>query len=547
MKAIPIGLNNFSKLIEEHCYFVDKTLMIREFLERKSAVTLITRPRRFGKTMNMSMMAEFFDITKDSKELFEGTKIMDTPYASEMNQYPIIFLSFADAKESKTTVVNFIKNQIQKEYEKYMFLFDELSLFDKNDFDNIINGLLQKNNGTLDDINNAIIFLMKKLKEHYGKDVMVFIDEYDTPFIEARAGGFYSEIKGGLATLLRSSLKNSNDLKYAMLTGIQRVAKENIFSDLNNLDVYTVKDNNYSEYFGFTIEETKELLEYYQLELDDQVKEMYDGYRMGNTEIYNPWSVLNYIKRKELIPYWVNTSANTMIKQAIKKSKSDFKEQYEKLIKNNYLETIITLQTSFYEVENTPSLWGLFVNAGYLTITKTINTIAERYRVEIPNKEVRKEFVDLTEQYLELNVGQINNVMDSLLQEDREEFYDNYKNILMLPSYHDLTGENSYHMMMLGMCVCLSDNYKVISNREEGKGRCDLVIQAKDEKRTSFVIEFKYLKEDKSNTKEELERLSKEAIRQIQDRIYDFDLKGKVIYIGLAHHGKDVVMEWVER
>ncbi len=547
MKAIPIGLNNFSKLIEEHCYFVDKTLMIREFLERKSAVTLITRPRRFGKTMNMSMMAEFFDITKDSKELFEGTKIMDTPYASEMNQYPIIFLSFADAKESKTTVVNFIKNQIQKEYEKYMFLFDELSLFDKNDFDNIIKGLLQKNNGTLDDINNAIIFLMKKLKEHYGKDVMVFIDEYDTPFIEARAGGFYSEIKGGLATLLRSSLKNSNDLKYAMLTGIQRVAKENIFSDLNNLDVYTVKDNNYSEYFGFTIEETKELLEYYQLELDDQVKEMYDGYRMGNTEIYNPWSVLNYIKRKELIPYWVNTSANTMIKQAIKKSKSDFKEQYEKLIKNNYLETIITLQTSFYEVENTPSLWGLFVNAGYLTITKTINTIAERYRVEIPNKEVRKEFVDLTEQYLELNVGQINNMMDSLLQEDREEFYDNYKNILMLPSYHDLTSENSYHMMMLGMCVCLSDNYKVISNREEGKGRCDLVIQAKDEKRTSFVIEFKYLKEDKSNTKEELERLSKEAIRQIQDRIYDFDLKGKVIYIGLAHHGKDVVMEWMER
>ncbi len=547
MKAIPIGLNNFSKLIEEHCYFVDKTLMIREFLERKSAVTLITRPRRFGKTMNMSMMAEFFDITKDSKELFEGTKIMDTPYASEMNQYPIIFLSFADAKESKTTVVNFIKNQIQKEYEKYMFLFDELSLFDKNDFDNIIKGLLQKNNGTLDDINNAIIFLMKKLKEHYGKDVMVFIDEYDTPFIEARAGGFYSEIKGGLATLLRSSLKNSNDLKYAMLTGIQRVAKENIFSDLNNLDVYTVKDNNYSEYFGFTIEETKELLEYYQLELDDQVKEMYDGYKMGNTEIYNPWSVLNYIKRKELIPYWVNTSANTMIKQAIKKSKSDFKEQYEKLIKNNYLETIITLQTSFYEVENTPSLWGLFVNAGYLTITKTINTITERYRVEIPNKEVRKEFVDLTEQYLELNVGQINNVMDSLLQEDREEFYDNYKNILMLPSYHDLTSENSYHMMMLGMCVCLSDNYKVISNREEGKGRCDLVIQAKDEKRTSFVIEFKYLKEDKSNIKEELERLSKEAIRQIQDRVYDFDLKGKVIYIGLAHHGKDVVMEWVER
>lgn len=547
MKAIPIGLNNFAKLIEENCYFVDKTLIIRDFLERKSAVTLITRPRRFGKTMNMSMMAEFFDITKDSKELFKGTKIMNTPYASEMNQYPIIFLSFADAKESKITVVNFIKNQIQKEYEKYMFLFNDLSIFDKNDFDHIIHGLLKKNNGTLDDINNAIIFLMKKLKEYYGKDVMVFIDEYDTPFIEARVGGFYSEIKGGLATLLRSSLKNSADLKYAMLTGIQRVAKENIFSDLNNLVVYTVKDEDYSEYFGFCIEETKELLEYYQLELDDKVKEMYDGYKMGITEIYNPWSILNYINFKQLIPYWVNTSANTMIRQAIKKSKYDFKDQYEKLIKNNYLETTIVLQTSFYEVENTPSLWGLFVNAGYLTITKTINAVTDRYRVEIPNKEVRKEFVDLTEQYLELTTGQINNVVESILQEDMEEFYDSYKNILMLPSYHDLTSENSYHMMMLGMCVCLSDNYRVISNREEGKGRCDLIIQAKDEKRTSFVIEFKYLKDDKENIKEKLEHLSEEAVRQIRDRNYDYELRGKVIYIGLAHHGKDVVMKWMER
>ena len=187
------------------------------------------------------------------------------------------------------------------------------------------------------------------------------------------------------------------------------------------------------------------------------------------------------------------------------------------------------------------------MNAGYLTITKTINAITDRYRVEIPNKEVRKEFVDLTEQYLELNMGQMNNVIESILQEDKEEFYDSYKNILMLPSYHDLTSENSYHMMMLGMCVGLSDNYKVISNREEGKGRCDLVIQAKDEKRTSFVIEFKYLKESKDKVKEELEQLSKEAIKQIQDRNYDFDLKGKVIYIGLAHHGKEVTMEWVDR
>ena len=547
MKAIPIGTNSFSKLVTNDYYFVDKTLMIKEFLERKSTVTLITRPRRFGKTINMSMMAEFFDITKDSKEIFKGTKIMETPYASEINQYPTIFISFADAKENKMTVVNFIKNEIQKEYEKYMFVFKELSLFEKNDFDNIVKGLFNKNNETLDDVSNALIFLMKKLKEYYGKEVMLFIDEYDTPFIESRVGNFYPEIKSGLSTLLRSSLKNSIDLKYAMLTGIQRVAKENIFSDLNNIVVCDVTKKEYASYFGFDTQETKELLEYYHLELNDEVKEMYDGYKMGNKEIYNPWSILNYVREKELIPYWVNTSANTMIKEAIKKANYTFKRQYEKLIKNSYLETRVVLQTSFYEVANTPNLWGLFVAAGYLTITKTIDALNDQYRVEIPNKEIRKEFINLTEYYLALQTGQINDVVYSLLQEDRDEFFDSYQNILMLPSYHDLNNENSYHMMMLGMCICLSSNYKVVSNREEVKGRCDLIIQAHDEKKTSFVLEFKYLKEEKKNIQEELDKLSNEAIQQIKDRKYDYDLKGKVIYIGLAHHGKDVMMKWVER
>ena len=547
MKAIPIGTNSFSKLVTNDYYFVDKTLMIKEFLERKSTVTLITRPRRFGKTINMSMMAEFFDITKDSKEIFKGTKIMDTPYASEINQYPTIFISFADAKDNRMTVVNFIKNEIQKEYEKYMFVFKDLSLFEENDFDNIVTGLLYKNNETLDDVSNALIFLMKKLKDYYGKEVMLFIDEYDTPFIESRVGNFYSEIKSGLSTLLRSSLKNSIDLKYAMLTGIQRVAKENIFSDLNNIVVCDVTKKEYASYFGFDNEETRGLLEYYDLELNEEVKEMYDGYKMGDKEIYNPWSILNYARRKVLVPYWVNTSANTMLKQAIEKADYDFKKQYEKLIKNNYLETRVVLQTSFYEVANTPNLWGLFVSAGYLTVTKSIDALNDQYRVEIPNKEIRKEFINLTEYYLALQTGQLNDVVYHLLQEDRDEFFDSYQNILMLPSYHDLNNENSYHMMMLGMCLCLSDNYKIISNREEGKGRCDIIIQAHDEKKTSFIIEFKYLKEDKKDFEKALDKLQNEAIQQIKDRRYDYDLKGKEIYIGLVHHGKDVMMKWEEK
>ena len=547
MKKIPIGTKSFSRLVEGNYYFVDKTLMIKEFLDRGTDVTLITRPRRFGKTINMSMMAEFFDITKDSKKIFNGTKIMETPYAAEINQYPTIFISFADAKRDKGTVVSTIRTQIQNQWDKYDFVFENLKGFKKTNYERLYEVLADNNKNNLKGIDDAISFLMERMEDYYGKEVMVFIDEYDTPFVEAHTGGFYDEVRGGLAGLLHNSLKTSTSLKYAMLTGIQRVAKENIFSDLNNLDVYTVIDNDYSEYFGFSIEETKELLEYYDLELDEEVKEMYDGYKMGDKEIYNPWSILNYARRKVLVPYWVNTSANTMLKQAIEKADYDFKKQYEKLIKNNYLETRVVLQTSFYEVANTPNLWGMFVSAGYLTVTKSIDALNDQYRVEIPNKEIRKEFINLTEYYLALQTGQLNDVVYNLLQEDRDEFFDSYQNILMLPSYHDLNDENSYHMMMLGMCICLSNNYKVISNREEGKERCDIIIQAKDEKKTSFVIEFKYFKEDKKDFEKALDKLSNEAIQQIKDRKYDYNLKGKVIYIGLAHHGKDVMMKWIER
>ena len=407
MKKIPTGIKSFSKLREENYYFVDKTLMIKDFLERGSEVTLVTRPRRFGKTINMSMMSEFFDITKDSKEIFKGTKIMDTPYASKINQYPTIFISFADAKENKETIVKYIKTQLQNEYIRYHFIFNQLNELEQNDYLYILDGLKNKNNGILNDVDNAIIFLMRCLKRYYGKDVMLFIDEYDTPFIEAKTGNFYQELKGSLATLLRSSLKNSEALKYAFITGIQRVAKENIFSDLNNLVVCDVTDQRYAAYFGFDSDETKKLLEYYGLQLNDEVKEMYDGYHISNRDIYNPWSLLNYVDTKELTSYWVNTSANTMIKDGIKKSSRDFKEQYKELIENGYLDTEVNLQTSFYEVESTLTLWGLFVNAGYLTIDQVIDLMDSYYRIRIPNEEVKKEFKNITDYYLSLEDGSL--------------------------------------------------------------------------------------------------------------------------------------------
>ena len=547
MKKIPTGIKSFRKLREENYYFVDKTLMIKDFLERGSEVTLVTRPRRFGKTINMSMLSEFFDITKDSKEIFKGTKIMDTPYASELNQYPTIFISFADAKRDKASIVSTIKDQVLKEWDRYDYVFDDLTKYEQNKHDFLENRLMNYSNGNLEGIVDSISFLMDKLKDYYHKEVMVFIDEYDTPFIEAHTKRFYEEVRGGLSGLLHNSLKTSNSLKYAFITGIQRVAKENIFSDLNNLVVCDVTDQRYASYFGFDSNETKKLLEYYGLQLNNKVKEMYDGYHIGNQDIYNPWSLLNYVDTKELTSYWVNTSANTMIKDGIKKSSRDFKEQYKELIEDGYLDTEVNLQTSFYEVESTPTLWGLFVNAGYLTVDQVIDLMDGYYRIRIPNEEVKKEFKNITDYYLSLGDGQLNRLMRYLRYEQSDKFIKEYKDILMIPRYHDLEKENSYHMMMLGMCLCLNKDYEIISNREVGKGRDDLILKAKDEKKTSFVLEFKYLKEDKKDLEKALDDLSNKAIQQIKDNKYDYGLKGKVIYIGLAHHGKDVNIKWEEK
>ena len=545
MKSIPIGVYDYRELRQENYYSVDKTLMIKDFLERKSKVTLVTRPRRFGKTINMSMMSEFFDITKDSKEIFKSTKIMDTPYASELNQYPTIFISFADAKRDKKAIISKIKTQIQDQWDKYDYVFENLKGFKKINYERLYKVLIN-NQDDLTGIEDALSFLMERLQDYYHKEVMVFIDEYDTPFIEAHTKGFYEEVRGGLSGLLHNSLKTSNSLKYAFITGIQRVAKENIFSDLNNLVVCDVTDKRYAAYFGFDNGETKKLLEHYGLELNNEVKEMYDGYHIGNQDIYNPWSLLNYVDTKELTSYWVNTSANTMIKTALKQANYTFKNQYDKLIKYGKLDTYVSMQTSFFEEADNSTLWGLFVNAGYLTVTKEIDLLKGKYRIEIPNKEVKQEFIKLTEYQLGLSSGTLDTVTESLTKEDQETFIESYQEILMIPSYHDLQKENNYHMMMLGMCLCLNKDYDIISNREVGKGRDDLILKAKDEKKTSFVLEFKYLKEDKKNIEEKLEKLANEAIQQIKDNKYDYGLKGKVIYIGLAHHGKDVSIKWVE-
>ncbi len=541
-KALPIGVDDYRRLKENNYYAVDKTLMIEEFLQRQSIVTLITRPRRFGKTLNMSMMAEFFDITKDSKEIFNDTNITKSLYASNMNQYPTIFVSFANAKGDQINVVQQIKEQLRNEYNRYEHIFNNLSKFEEDDYKQVIDGLMSKSDGKLNNIIDALSFLMKILEKYYQRKVMLFIDEYDTPFIEAHVNGFYDKIKNGLASLLHNSLKTSNSLQYALLTGIQRVAKENIFSDLNNLVVCTVKDHTYDKYFGFNEQETKELLEYYDLKLNEDVKQMYDGYHIGNQEIYNPWSIINYTDSHELQPYWVNTSSNKMIKKAMIKKDQAFNQGYEKLVTKGYLQTLVHLDTSFFESRTTSSLWGLFVNAGYLTIAKTISLRDRIYIIKIPNQEVQEEFMNLTAYYLDVSDTLLADLFYALKITNQNLFITTYQRIIKsLPSYYDLKDENSYHMMMLGMCAWLSNEYEIISNKEIGKGRCDIILKAKGDF-TSYIFEFKYTKNNYDN----LDVLANKAIKQIEKRNYNLNLKGKVIYVGLAHLQKEVVIKWKE-
>lgn len=540
-KAIPLGVVDYETLKNQNYFFIDKSMMIYDFLMRKSTVTLITRPRRFGKTINMSMMSSFFDITKDSKEIFKDTKIVETEYISEMNQYPTIFISFANAKNDKWNVVKEIKLQLRKEYDRYAHVFEQkMTVFEQNEYESLVQGLMTKNDGILDNIIDALSFLMERLEKYYHKKVMVFIDEYDTPFIEAHVGGYYEELRGGLSSLLHNALKTSTSLHYAMMTGIQRVAKENIFSDLNNLVVCTVKDPEYSQYFGFTEEETKQTLEYYDLSLNDEVKSMYDGYHFGEHDIYNPWSILNYASRKVLEPYWVNTSSNTMIKKAISSSDEAFERGYEELIRNGKLETTVKMDTSFFEVNNTENLWGLLVNAGYLTLHKTISIQDSLYIIKIPNQEVQLEFRKLTAYHLKATETDLTVLFNSLKCCRKEDFEDRYRKILLtLPSYHDLKDENSYHMMLLGMCAWLSNEYEVISNREVGKGRCDIILKSK-KSQISYILEFKYT----NDSSVDLKQLAKSAIDQIDSRRYDSELSGTVIHIGLALYQKNVEIEW---
>lgn len=541
-KKVLIGLQDFRRLRELNAYYVDKTMMLGEFLDSPYQITLITRPRRFGKTMNMSMLAEFLDCTRDSKAIFAGTKISRTEWMAELNQCPVIFLSLLEIKSDTAEGMLWqLSGRIREEYKRYYNMLNsgKLSGDQVEEFNHIYNVLahVQSKEQWKNCVIRSILVLCEVLSSYYGKNVYLLIDEYDTPFMSANTNGYYSEVRSVLAGFLSTSLKGNPYLERAILTGIQRVAKENIFSGLNNLTVLTVNDSEYEDCFGFTEEEVRKLLNDFDLEFTDEVKEMYDGYRFGNKDIYNPWSVTNYAVRKRLAPYWVNTAENSILKDALRERGTTFEKEYNKLIETGEITTVVSLTTAYYEHQSDASLWGLMVNAGMLTIQENMGD--DYYTLRIPNQEVWSAFRELTAFSLQIDEGDMQKLFMELVRGNIDEFAERYQNILLtLPSYHDLQCENSYHMMVLGMCVFQQKNYIIESNRENGNGRADLLMRAKRSGYPNMILEFKYTKDKK----EDLDKLAMCAAEQIKDKKYDMDMKNPIYYIGLAHCGKQAAV-----
>ena len=546
-KKLAIGMQDFRSLREKNGYYVDKTPMIEAFIETGYQVTLITRPRRFGKTLNMSMLAEFFDCTKNSGDIFTGTRIVESYVVQEMNEYPVVFLSFLNVKgDTEEEMLTQMMFAIRSEYDRYYNLVNDGTLgeIQTESFNWTYNVFRQPKD--VEDRKNAvqqsITILCRTLEAYFQKKVYLFLDEYDTPFMAANNGGYYEKIRSTLVGMLSSALKGNPSLEKAVLTGIQRVAKENIFSGLNNLIVCTVKDAEYAEYFGFTELETRALLQYYGIEFSDDIKAMYDGYLFGMVEVYNPWSVTFFASRKKLDSYWVNTSKNSIIKQALEQSNDTFSDEYNQLIQEGTVCAQAELETAYYEDINSATLWGFLINAGMVTIQEELEE--DFYQLRIPNNEVRKAFQNLTAFYLQVGEHAVAKMLRCLRMEMMDEFVRQYQRILLtLPSYHDLKDENSYHMMMLGMCAFMYPYYDVINNRESGIGREDILLRAKKSGATHMILEFKYTKDEKEN----LEKLAQSAVTQIKGKQYDAELNGSVYYIGLAHFGKTAEVKWEKK
>ena len=540
MRKIPIGVENFREIITENYYYADKTKFIEGIVNDGAKVKLFTRPRRFGKTLNMSMLKYFFDVEnkEENRKLFNDLYIENSPVMEEQGKYPVIFISMKDIKgDSFEDLMSSIRIYMSNLYNQYAFLREKLNERDIEIFDDI-----WKRKET--DYRDSLNFLSEILQEYYKEKVIVLIDEYDAPIIAAYEHGYYDKAITFFKGLYSSVLKTNPNLKMGVMTGIVRVAQAGIFSDLNNLIVYTILNKEYSEYFGLTEDEVTKALDYYNLEYNiEKVKEWYDGYKFGQTEVYNPWSILNYISRKELEAYWVNTSSNVVIREMLKNSGSNAFKILENLFDKK--DVSVTISNSIALGGNLASseVWELLLFSGYLTVKEKISQ--KEYLVRIPNEEILSFFKDtfLTILFGELSLA--NNTKDALLNKDIDRIKEIIeKLVLNAMSIFDTDKryENNYQLLLSGFFYALDGIYLVYPNTESGYGRPDIILEALDKTKPSYILELK--KADEKN----IERQSEKAVEQIESKKYDAVLERKgikdIVKIGIAFNGKRAEFEY---
>ena len=544
-KAIPVGIENFKELREEGYYYVDKTFLIYEILINKAKVTLFTRPRRFGKTLNMSMLKYFFNIEnkEENRKLFENLKISDSTYMSEQGKYPVIFISLKDLKENNwEECLESIKDIMYKVFNDYEFLREKLNLVEKRQFDKI-----WEMTGNEKNFKTSLLDLSKYLNKYYSKKVIILIDEYDAPIISAFNNGYYNEAINFFQVFYSSALKTNDSLKYGILTGITRIIKEGIFSGLNNLKVDTILDKRYAEYFGILENEVIEMLDYFEIEYKmEEVRTWYNGYIFGDSKVYNPWSIVNFVDNQEIKAYWANISGNTLLENMMDHAGESVYADLKKFTEGESIEKYISDGTTIKSLlSSNDEIWQLFLYSGYLTKSdeQTERTESKNtYNLKIPNREIRSYFGDL---FLNRFFGtevKTNILIKALENGDIKKFEKTLGEIMInMLSHFDLDSEMEkiYQVFMIGLVGFLMGRYEIISNNESGYGRYDLAMIPIKSNEKAYLMEFKISKTEKG-----MSAKAQEALKQIDEKKYDTRLKARgiknILKIGIAFHGKSV-------
>ena len=539
-KGLAIGNSDFKEIITQNGYYIDKTKFIEDLLEDLSKVKLFTRPRRFGKTLNLSMLKYFFDVknAEENRKLFEDLYISKSEYMKNQGQNPVIFISMrnAEAENWEDSFFN-IKNLISNLYDNFEYISSNLKKRDLVEFENI---WLKKDNA---DWENSLKNLSRYLYEYYGKKVIILIDEYDTPMTSAWNEGYYEKSRRFFKSFYSNTLKDNEYLQFAVVTGILRVAKEGIFSGLNNLKTYTVLNNKYAESFGLIETEVKNALEYYGLEQNiEKVRKWYNGYKFGNIQIYNPWSIINYLDEKEINVYWINTSDNRLIHSAIENADKDLFDELKDLFNNGTTEQMVMASSNMDRLKDPQEVWQLLLFGGYLTVEEKI--AINEYALKLPNYEVKTFFKDMFVQ----NLGGFSRFREMIKAFKNFEF-DRFEELLneiflVSMSYYDTSKtEKPYHTFILGMMLYLDNEYTVLSNNETGYGRNDLALNPINKRDVGYIFEFKVAK-----IEEELEERAEEALSQIENKKYPVLLKEcgvkEIVHIGMAFFGKRVKVKY---